>query len=56
MQCLGRPEYGVRLPGIEVTDGCEPLCGFWGQNLGLLQDQEALLTTEPSAQPSFNRL
>jgi hypothetical protein len=38
MQCLGRPEYGVRLPGIEVTDGCEPLCGYWEVNLGPLQE------------------
>lgn len=51
-----RGQKGNGSHGTAVTDGCEPLCGFWGQNLGLLQDQEALLTTEPSAQPSFNRL
>lgn len=32
-------------------DGCEPLCRCWGSNLGALQEQLALLTTELSLQP-----
>jgi hypothetical protein len=47
-----RPEEGVRSPGIGVTDGCEPPCGYWELNLGPLE-QSVLLTTEPSLQPWF---
>jgi hypothetical protein len=32
-------------------DGCEPPCGCWDLNLGPLEEQSALLTTEPSRQP-----
>jgi hypothetical protein len=41
---------GNRLP---ITDGCEPPCGFWKLNSGLLEEQSVLLTTEPSLQ--FNQ-
>jgi hypothetical protein len=34
-----------------ITDGCEPPCGFWELNLGLLEEQPVLLTAEPSLQP-----
>ena len=30
--CLQRPEEGVRLPGTEVTDGCELPHGSWKLN------------------------
>jgi len=43
-----------------MTDGCEPLCGCWDLNSGPLEEQPALLTTEPSLQPkgksSYNLL
>ena len=34
-----------------VTDGCEPPCGCWDLNSGPLEEQSALLTTEPTHQP-----
>jgi hypothetical protein len=33
--------------GAGVNDGCEPPCGCWELNLGPLEDQSLLLTTEP---------
>ena len=36
-----------------VIDSCEPLCGCWESNLGLLEDQPVLLTTKPSLQPTL---
>jgi hypothetical protein len=36
-----------------VTDGCEPPCGCWDLNSGPLEEQSALLTAEPSHQPSY---
>jgi len=33
-----------------ITDGCEPPCGCWDLNSGLLQEQSVLLTAEPSLQ------
>lgn len=47
--CL--PEEGVKSFGTGVTDGCEPWYGFWGLNLGSLQEQQVLLSPEPSLQP-----
>ena len=35
-----------------ITDGCEPSRGCWELNSGPLEEQPALLTTEPSLQPS----
>jgi hypothetical protein len=35
-----------------IMDGCEPPCGCWDLNSGLLEEQSVLLTTEPSLQPS----
>jgi hypothetical protein len=32
-------------------DGCEPAYGCWDLNSGPLEEQSALLTTEPSHQP-----
>ena len=42
--------------GTEGTDNCEPPCGGWELNLGLLQEQQVLLTTEPSLRPSCQTL
>jgi hypothetical protein len=39
---------GVRSPGTTVIDKCELPCGCWELNLGLLEEQQVLLTTEPS--------
>jgi hypothetical protein len=36
---------------IFVTDGCELPCGCWDLNSGPLEEQSALLTSEPSHQP-----
>jgi hypothetical protein len=33
-----------------ITDGCEPPCGCWELNSGLLEEQSVLLTAEPSLQ------
>jgi hypothetical protein len=42
---------GVRYPRIGVTDSCELSIGWWELNLGPLEEQPVLLTTEPSLQP-----
>ena len=31
-----------------ITDGCEPPCGCWELNSGLLEEQSVLFTAEPS--------
>jgi hypothetical protein len=53
--CTGvLPAYlcvGVGSPGTEVTDSCEPPCGYWELNLGPLEEQPVFLTTESSLQP-----
>lgn len=41
---------GHWIPEIRVMDGCKPLCQCWDLNLGPLQVQPALLTTEPYLQ------
>jgi hypothetical protein len=46
--CIYRYE-GVRFPGTRITDSWELLC--WELNLGPLEEQPVLLTTEPSLQP-----
>ena len=33
-----------------ITDGCEPACGCWELNLGPLEEQLVLLTTDSSLQ------
>lgn len=41
---------GIRIP-LELEfyiDGCEPLCGYWVLNPGLLEQKSVLLTTESS--------
>ena len=39
--------------GPEVTAGCELPCGNWEPNIGLLQEQQVLLTTESSLKPQI---
>jgi hypothetical protein len=46
MQCPSRPKENVGFPGFAVTEGCEPLCGWWESNLGPLEEQAVLLTAE----------
>ena len=35
---------GFRSPGTGVIDSCEPPCGYWESNSGLLEEQPVLLT------------
>ena len=51
VQCLQRPEEGVRFLGAEVTDGCELTYGCWDSNPSPVEKQPVLLTAEPSLQP-----
>jgi hypothetical protein len=44
-------EESIRSPESETTDCCKKPHGFWESNLGLLPEQEMLLTAEPSLQP-----
>lgn len=41
-----RGQKRVLDPGTRVVNGCESPCGYWGLNLGPLQEQ--VLTAEPS--------
>jgi len=45
---LRKDREGHRIPGIGVTDSCEPLCGCWESNWSLLEEQPVLLNTDPS--------
>lgn len=45
---LPNPGEGFGSCGTGVLDGCQPPCGSWELNLGHLQEQKVLLTTEPS--------
>ena len=47
---LWRPEESTESLRTGVTEGCEPSCGSWELNLGPLQDQQVILTTELSLQ------
>ena len=52
MAVLAAARRGRRTLGPGVTDGCEPLCGYWEPNLDPLQEQPVFLTTElPSLAP-----
>jgi len=44
VQARGR----CQIPG--VTDSCKPLSGSWESNPGPLEEQQVLLTAEPSLQ------
>jgi hypothetical protein len=39
--------------GTGITGSCEPPCGLLELNLAPLQEQQVLLTAEPSFQPVF---
>lgn len=45
-------EKGFRVPGTGVTCGFESRCGCWEINQGPVQEQQELLTNEPSLQAS----
>ena len=51
-RCLQRSEDGVRFPGAGVSyrQLWAIWHGYWDPNLGPLEEQQALLTTEPSLQ------
>ena len=42
--CPQSSEEGMGCSEAEVTDGCEPPCGCWELNLGLLQEKVPLTT------------
>lgn len=42
------------IPETEVTDGRKPPCGCQGLNLGLLEEQQVVLTTESSPASILN--
>lgn len=48
---LVKAQRGHQIPGDKVTDGCEPLCGCQGLSLCALEEQQVLLTAEPSPVP-----
>jgi hypothetical protein len=50
-QCPQWLEAGIGSSGIAATYGCEPPCPCWEANLGLLQEKQVPLTTEPSLHP-----
>lgn len=45
-----RSTKAIRSPGSRVTGSCEAPCGCHKLNLGLLQEQQVLVTAEPSLQ------
>ena len=44
---------GASSPGTGAIASCEPPCGTWGPNPGPLEEQQMLLTTEPSLQSTI---
>lgn len=48
--CICVWEWWVLGPGVKI-DRCELLCGCWGLNQGLLEEQPVLSITEPSLYP-----
>ena len=38
-------------PSDPIIDSCEPLCGCWELDSGPLEEEQELLTAEPSLQP-----
>lgn len=44
--CLQRSEEGIRFLRTGVIDGYKPTCRYWASNLGPLQEQQMLLTSE----------
>jgi hypothetical protein len=50
MQYLRRSEEGIESPDNGVAVSWESPCECWESNIGPLEEQQALLTTEPSLQ------
>ena len=48
----GDPKRGVRTPGTEIIDVCEPPWEYWELNLGPLQEQQLFLMLSHSPGPS----
>lgn len=48
--CRQKSEEGIGSLGTAVTDGCELTWGFGELNLGLLEEQQVLLSTGPCHQ------
>lgn len=48
-----RPEVGMPSPGTGITEDYELLCDCWDPNLDPLQEQQMILTSEPSTQVLF---
>jgi hypothetical protein len=40
-------QRGIRSSGTGITDRCKMPCRYWELNLGLLEEQQVLLTIEP---------
>lgn len=45
-----RQDEGPRYPGTDVTNSCKSLCGCGESNLAPLEEQQVLLSAEPSVQ------
>lgn len=50
-KCPRRPEEDIGSPGAKVTEGCGPPVGCRESNLGPVDDEPELLTTESLPQP-----
>lgn len=50
VQCLRRPDKGVRSLGTGILSGLVLLYGFWDSNLDSLEEQPVFLTAEPSVE------
>lgn len=48
--CLWKPEEYFGFPATRVIDGCETPCGHCELNPSPLQEQQGLLSTEPTFQ------
>lgn len=53
IQCLWRLEKNVGSSENGIRDDCKAPCRLWEKNPGTLQEQQALLTTDPSLQTLF---
>lgn len=49
--CTQKPEEDIGSPGAKVTEGCGPPVGCRESNLGPVDDEPELLTTESLPQP-----
>ena len=50
-RCHWRLDKDVRSSGIRIIDSCELSCGCLELNLGPLQEQQLILSSEPTLQP-----